>query len=444
MAQKLDRSIETEKGTAAGYSSTFGFAWDLSEDSPELQWPHSIVVYDRMIRQDAQVRGVYNALVLPILQAHWMVAPQGARPELVAALADDLGLPVEGQAPQPRKRLRGRFSWGEHMPVALLKLIYGHMPFNQVYSIVEGGPFGLMARIHKLSPRFPRTLTKIDVAPDGDLRSITQANYDMTRGAPPEVEIPIKDLVYYVNERQGGAWQGQSILRSSYKNWTLKDRLLRVAAMTHERNGMGVPEMRATIPGLTQKQMQDAAVMAEKYRAGDKAGFATPYGFEFHLRGVEGSLPDALPMIRYHDEQITKPMQEMFMQLGSTQTGSRALGSSFIDFFGMALNAVAGGIAVETTQYVVEDWVNLNYGEEEPAPAVVCKTIDGERDIDPASVVTLVEAGAVEMDDDLEAFLRQRYGLPARNAEQLARPRPERDQPVAAGRRRPLGKTFRY
>jgi hypothetical protein len=54
-------------------------------------------------------------------------------------------------------------------------------------------------------------------------------------------EDPGVRLVMYANEREGGNWRGQSLLRSCYKNWLLKDRLLRVDTGTIERNGMGVP-----------------------------------------------------------------------------------------------------------------------------------------------------------------------------------------------------------
>lgn len=437
MVTRADKPPTNELGSAANFASLTGWPWDLSEDSPDLQWPNSVAIFDRMRRQDSQIMGTLNALTLPIRQPGvFVIDPRDSRPEVYEQIADDLGLPILGQEPKPRKRIRGRFSWAEHNRLVQLKLIYGHMPFEQLVSLDDSGA-SLRARLWKLAPRFPRTITKIDVERDGGLKSIWQQNADPSGRSGPDVEIGVDRLAYYCNDREGGSWQGQSILRSSYRDWTLKDRMIRVAAMTGERNGMGVPTMEATVPGATQTQMTDAAKLAAQYRSGDKASAAIPYGFKLRLVGVEGTLPDLLPLIKYFDEQITKPMQEMFMQLGSTATGSRALGTAFLDFFAMALNAVAGAEADETTQYVVEDLVDWNWGENEPAPAVIATEIDGERDIDPASLVSLIESGAVEMDDDLDRFIRQRYKLPKRNAELPARPRPTVPS-VAAGRRRPF------
>lgn len=410
----IPKSVTQEIGSSQPLGSTYGWPWDLSEDTPELTWPLSVIVYDRMRRSDAQVIGTLAALTLPLRQAQWSVDARDASPQVTQELADDLALPVLGQKrATPRLRSRNRFKFYDHLREALLALAYGHMPFEQVYEIVDK-----KARLRKLAARMPRTLTKIDVDDQGELSAIVQGYFE--RPGPPELSIPADRLVYYCNDREGGAWQGLSILRASYKNWTLKERLLRVANITVERNGMGVPSVDAP-QGTTKPQLQELARMAQAYRAGDSSGLAMPYGAKLRLMGVEGTLPDALPLIRYHDEQITRPMLEMFMQLGSTHTGSRALGGAFIDFFAIALQAHAEGYAETFTTDMVEDWVDLNYGPNEPAPALVCQTIDAERDIDPAALVSLLDAGAIEMDDDLETFLRDRYKLPGRNDEQPAR-----------------------
>ncbi|WP_343091546.1 phage portal protein family protein, partial [Clostridioides difficile] len=54
-----------------------------------------------------------------------------------------------------------------------------------------------------------------------------------------------------------------------------------------------------------------------------------------------------------------------------TQTGSWALGTTFADFFVGSLQAVAMHIADVTQQHVIDDLVDLNWGEDEPAPQLV-------------------------------------------------------------------------
>src|SRR5258706_15488911 len=103
--------------------------------------------------------------------------------------------------------------------------------------------------------------------------------------------VPVDRLVAYVLDREGGNWLGTSILRNCYKNWLLKDRLLRVQAQTIERNGMGIPLYTAA---ETETDLTAGLGMATLWRAGEAAGSAVPFGATLKLVGVEGVLPDAL------------------------------------------------------------------------------------------------------------------------------------------------------
>jgi hypothetical protein len=411
----LSPALESEHGYATNSVGTSGYPWDASEPAPELSWPLSVQVYDRMRRSDAQTAAVLRAITLPIRRAPWRVDPNGAKDEVVALVAEDLGLPVLGaeENTKPSGRVRGRFSWDEHLRLALLMLAYGHAPFEQVYRI-EGG----RARLRKLAWRAPTSIAKINVARDGGLEGIEQYAAGFPGNAKP-VPIPVDRLVMYVLDREGGNWQGLSILRSAYKHWLLKDRLLRVDAMTKERNGMGVPVAEAA-QGSTPADLSRLEDIATKYRAGESSGAALPYGSRLRLLGVEGTLPDILASVRYHDEAIAGNVLAQFLKLGTTQTGSRALGESMTDFFQMALDAVSGEIAAVATCHVVEDLVDLNFGADEAAPKLKVETAKAELDLAAAELAQLVSTGVLTADDGLEGHTRDRYRLPAREE-----PRPE-------------------
>jgi hypothetical protein len=49
----------------------------------------------------------------------------------------------------------------------------------------------------------------------------------------------------------------------------------------------------------------------------------------------------------------------MFAKLGTTETGSRALGETLVDFFALAQEAVAKQYADTTNEHVVEDQAGL-------------------------------------------------------------------------------------
>jgi hypothetical protein len=387
------------------------------EETPELRWPLSVWVFDRMRRTDSQVASVLRAVTLPIRRTGWRVDPNGARPEVAQQIAEDLGLPLAsdtGDVP-PTGRAKDRFSWHQHLEWALLMLPFGFMFFEQVVRVDGGG----MVRLRKLGPRMPRTIVGIDVADDGGLVSVTQA------AGAKSVVIPVDRLVAYVHQREGGNWLGSSILRPAYKFWILKDRLLRVQAQTIERNGMGVPLYEGA---EGEEDLTAGLSIAQRWRAGDNSGAAIPNTAKLTLKGVDGHiLPDADPVIRYYDEQIARAVLAHFLNLG-TQTGSWALGTTFADFFTLSLEALADQIADVATQHVVEDLVDWNWGPDEPAPRIIHDEIGAKNEALVAAIKMLVDAGVIIPDRITEEFSRALLGLPAKGL-----PSPTPQQAPAGG-----------
>jgi hypothetical protein len=390
-----------------GYAQAVNYNWWLyeEENTPELVWPQSVTVYDQMRRTDAQVASVLRAVNLPVRRTQWRIDPAGARARVVKFVADDLGLPIVGKGDRkPPPRSKDKFSWQDHLRLALLELVFGHMFFEQVYTVNDAGT---EAHLRKLAPRMPKTIERIDVAPDGGLISIKQW---WTRLDTTPQPIPVDRLVAYVHDREGGNWLGQSILRPAYKNWLIKDRLLRVQAQTIERNGMGIPLYKGQ-EEASAEDLSKGLAMATSWRSGEAAGSAVPFGADLVLRGVEGRLPDANPAIRYHDEQVARAVLAHFLNLG-TQTGSWALGATFADFFVFSLQTLAQQIADVTTQHVIEDIVDVNFGPEEPAPRLVFDEIGSQQAATAQALKLLVDAGVIHPDQVLEESSREQYGLP--------------------------------
>lgn len=411
-----------------GYASQSTLWWpDDDERTPELIWPRSVEVYGRMRRQDAQVGSVLRAVTFPIRRTTWRLDPNGARDEVVQLCSEDIGLPIVGQDPKPLPRTRDRFSFDEHLRLALTMLPNGHSFFEQQARIVAG-----RARLRKLAWRPPKTISKFDVAEDGGLVAIEQ----YATGSGKDRRIPVEHLVAYVSDREGGAWTGQSLLRPAYKFWLLKDRALRTQAQTIERNGLGIPlytggpyEATDDTTPEEQKNREDqeiaeGAKLAAAWRAGDNSGSAVRHGADLKLVGVSGTLPDADPVVRYYDEQIARAVLAHFLNLG-TETGSWALGSTFADFFTLSLESVAQVIDDVFSQHVIEDMVDWNWGPEEPAPRLVHDEIGSRHPATADAIEKLIACGALTADEPLEQYLRTTYGLPAHD------PATAREKPAA-------------
>jgi hypothetical protein len=397
--------------------------YDNTEYVPELKWPMSIGVYNQM-RTDPQLSALYKGTTLPIRRWDWFIVPNGADDVMVRELQKDLNLPVEGEKllEQPlRGRSKNRFQFMEHMRLAMRALLFGFAYFEQLGTIApsNGSPDGRW-QLRKLAERPQKTIDQFLVADDGGLISIRQNIRPLNAkgGYFQPMEIPIDRLVGYVWEQEDGSWVGRSMMRDCYKSWVVKDRLIRIDAINHERAG-GVPYVTAQ-PGATAGEIEQLHNMARDFKIGEAAGGAVPFGAALNIARAGNT--NVVESIKYHDESMARNWLLMMMQLGMTTSGSRALGRTFHDFFAQGQDAIAQWFASVFNCHVVEDWVDWNYGEDvEQVPLLGFKP---DIDLALSEISGLIQQGAIVVDRDLEDALRKETGLPPK-AEGAPDPTPQ-------------------
>lgn len=410
----------TAAGTLGGQFDAM--AMDLLENVPALTFPLSVQTYARM-RTDPQISAVLKAYTYPLRMASYVVSPEGCRDEVVQFVADQWGLPIQGDVESARPARRRGVRWNEHLRLGLLMLPFGFSPFAKWYDI-GGSP--LRARLGGLEERLPQTISSIQLNDDGTLKEIVQYG--------TEDPIPVKDLLWYCHEREGSAYHGRSLIREAYGPWLLKHEMWRVLAQSSRRFGMGVPTVTAP-PGSPPADVTAAANIAAGFRAGDQSGIGLPDGFRFDLAGLSGSVPDTLGFINYLDAQIATSVLAEILNLDTAPTGNRALGDVVIGLLQMSWKATADEITGPATDLNVEI-VDNNWGEDEPVPQIVCTDIN-RAELTSEAVAALVQAGALTADIGLENDVRQRFSLPsidevARKAAQPAAVAPPAPTPAPA------------
>lgn len=361
------------------------------------------------MRNDPQIKAVLNAYFLPILRATWAVDPAGCRDEVVQAVADTFGLPVNGTDAGLTPGRRRGIIWGRHLRQALNYQVFGHMPFELRYA--PNPKISDRMDLVNLGQRMPWTIAQMHIDDHGLLDYIEQTTQRQ--------QIPANRLLWYVRELEGSNWAGQSMLRPAFGAWLLKHETWRVHATSIRRFGMGVPTVTAP-QGASQTMVQQAQQLASSMRTGDSAGMGLPAGFTATIQGMTGSVPDALGFIKYLDQAMAKMALAGLIELGQTETGSRALGDTFLDLFLLSLQAVADDIAETVTSGqdgmpgAVQDFVDQNWGEDEPVPRIVCTDVGEDYSVTADAVQSLVMSGAVTPDENLDKALRERWRLPAR------------------------------
>lgn len=406
--EKLAPALTHQQAVGGTYTAG-GQLMQLSEDNPELRWPNSVAIYDRM-RKDAKCASVLRAATLPARATPWHVVDSpDVRPAVAQFVRNQLGLTEDGDS---RRRRRGQgVSWDHVLRHALLMLPFGHMFFEPVFTVGPPGPndqlpAGNYAHLAKMAPVLPRTISGFHLDDLGDLLSIDQSA--SVRGGKWQTKnLPADLLIPVINDMEGSDWTGVSILRTSYKHWFLKDQLERLGSMIVERNGMGIPSAEFAADADRNETMRALSAM----RAGDLSAAAFPTGSNFRLVGVQGSTTDPLPLIEYHGQEIARSVLAMFLDLGH-DNGARALGDTFVDFFTVAINGVLADLEETFTEQLSRRLVELNFGPNEAYPEIAADEITPQAPLTAEALSLLTQAGLVSPDPTLEGFIRHNFGMP--------------------------------
>lgn len=387
---------------------------DEAEQTPDLAFPSSIRTYHAM-RTDSQIDALHAGTVSPIKEFRWSIDPNGAPAKIVEACAADFGLPVKGHEDDDTPRKGNRFDWDAFLTDALLAPLYGFFDFQVVGTNSPDDGF----RMKKMVPLHPRYTEGFKEDDGGELTAIKQLIAGpRTNGLGMPEPIPADWLVRFVWRAEAGSHIGRSMLRSMFREWAVKDKVLRVGAINIQRAG-GVPVIEGA-PGMSNPQIVELAKMARQFKVADGGGGAVPFGTKLNLVG--GSVPDAISFIHYCDEAMARVWALMLVQLGMSATGNRALGAEFAIYAARAQRAWAKWIKSSVDSYF-DRFVEWNDPLQTHAPLLYFEQAKPDQ-LSLADLVALIESGAVTVDPELEEWIRSEGGLPEKPEEPKEEPKP--------------------
>jgi len=358
----------------------------------KLQGRTGRVIYNEMRRSEPQIKAVLRALSLPIIGADFFIEPasdEGQDQEISDFVSEALFRKMS-------------ITWKDFLRHVELKNSFGFSPFEKVFVKREDGKIG----IHKLDPRLPQSIVEWDFDRDKHrLKFMIQEDTDGKR-----FDIPIEKLVVFTNNREGDNWEGVSELRAAYKPWKIKNDLEKLQAIAFERYGVGFPL--GTHPRDTKQGSPEHEALVDlllSIQSNEEAYGTLPEGFDIKLLtdGLKG-MPDMLSAIKYYDQMISRSVLAQWLDLGSTETGSRALGGSFIDVFLTSLQEDAEYICETLNRFVIRQLVDYNWDVED-YPVLKVGNI---KELDLATIASLKGAGIITSDAELENSVRKILGLP--------------------------------
>lgn len=383
---------------------------DLNTDWANLQKRAKLV--NEMRKTDGQVQAVLLACKLPILASNWIVrAPEDATKEQ-QDIADFVSKNLN-QMSNP---------WSETLSQILTYLDFGFSVFEVIYEVGEDGKF----HWKKWAPRHQTTITKWNAESDGGLRSVTQSVWK--ENGYKDVELGIERLLIFTNFKEAANWEGVSILRPAYKHYYIKDKLYRIDAIAHERNGVGLPVIKVP-DGAGKDEMDIAEQILIDMRTHEKGYVVEPQGFELRILAIPGQPRNILDSIKHHNEEISRVVLANFLQLGFSTSGSRALGQSMADFFLASLNTYTSYIAGIINRHAVKQLVDVNFGTQEKYPelkAIPVAGIDFERMA--KSLMVLAQTGLIVPDAKTVDHISTIMGLPRPDPAEVERMQAMRTQ----------------
>lgn len=371
---------------------------------------------DRMRRSDSQIKAALSVIKLPLMSSDWHIEPASDEEvdvRIAQWVEDHL---IDGLV----------HSWDFNLRHILLHLDMGVMPFELVWEVLDDPDFNrpLMTLVD-LAPRMPRTIIEWQLDDNGRLTGVKQSTTER------EVSIPADKLLVFVNEQEGSNYRGVSILRAARKDWVLKERSQKTNAIALEKRAAGVDVGTLQDGGSHNADAKKAA--GEKALMGvmvhERSYILETDDFKYRVQGIEGSILDPLPTIKYYDLMILRGVLAEFLAMGGDGSGSLAMHRDKSSFFLMALGGMAKGVTGPINMDLIPRMVKANFPEATGMPKLVHSRLD-RRDIEALSdsLAKLIPVGVIGSDPGIESELRDLLELPEaqESEEQLRLARRER------------------
>jgi hypothetical protein len=393
---------------ATGTAIFSGIITESGEYNPDFFWRDGLEIYERMRRNDAQIRAVIKTMELPLRRATWSIEPFSDDPQDVEiASFVETCLFHDMRYTTSEGRVESQ-SWDDILRHILLMLTFGFSVFEQVWRIEDG-----WVKWARWTPLLPSTVWRWWVGEDNELVGIQQwtfKNYGYVF-----VDIPADKLILFSYDREGNNFAGISPLRSAYKHWYYKENYEKIDAIGIERNAV-VPPVVHLPENHTDNDIAAAQSIVQNMRANELMGVTLPFGWDIEYpKNQQHYAANVLTSIQYHDIMIARNVLAQFLNLGSTETGAYALADSQIRTFLQSEQATAEQVEGVVNGEPIRRLVDYNYRNVKGYPKLKCSKVALSDATDLAkSLGELVNMPTplITPDPNLEDFLRDELGLP--------------------------------
>lgn len=354
--------------------------------------------YDKMRRGDAATRSSLNILKTPIIGATWFVEPAEETKK-----HRDIAFFVEQVFTHWMT-----YSWDMVLKEALNFLDYGFYTFEKVWDFHEnkGKRYTIFK---KLAPRHPMHVIDDGFEYDstGGPLGVHLYNYPGHQG---HIFIPMKKLLVFTNDLEGGDLRGTSVLRSAYKHWFFKEQAYKIDGIQKERHGIGIPIIKLP-PGFSSNDRKLAHEIGRNLRTNEKAHVVLPPNWEIIFAKLEGRPVSALETADHH----TRMIYQNVLAQGLWVAGSKDIDTETVmELFYKSTRQIANTVRGIVNRFLIPDLVAANWDVDHFPELKVRRLGDtNEARVLSFALRNLVGAEIVQVDDRLERWAREFIDAPS-------------------------------
>lgn len=363
------------------------------EYNNELRGDLGLQKYDRMRRSDGGVRSTLRAIKTPILGARWFVSPANQGDE-AREQADFVSWNLfKGMS----------ISWPQVVWEALLMLDFGYYTFEKVFEVGIWKNRPVMYW-QKLAPRHPLDLAYWSFDRGGGPNAAWF--HDANTGKPKPISI--SKLAVFTFDKEAGNIEGISLLRSAYKHWFYKENLYKIDAIQKERHGVGVPIIKLPA-NYTAEDKRLADEFGRNLRSNEKAHVVLPPFWEIMFAKLEGQHVNAMQSAEHHNRMMYENILASFL-VDPQNSGSDFAGELFLK----STRYIAEIIRDVFNKYCIPQLIDMNWSGVQEYPELRVRRIGDVQDWRMISFAlrNLVGSGIIQVDDDLETWIRDEMDLP--------------------------------
>jgi hypothetical protein len=277
---------------------------------------------------------------------------------------------------------------------------------------------GRRVYLRKLAHIRQRTIQTFIVPQHGDLTALRQYVWDGF--TLRKADIPVEKLLMWTYNRRGDDYWGVPPMRHAYKAWKFKMQLEKLNLLGVDRFGVGTPVAEVG-ESWTETEINQLKAFLAAFRSGENSFLLHPAGGKISMVSGEGTmLASVLEWVKWYNIAIAKTFLTQGTELGSTETGARALGETFEGQTEAVVQSDCEDIANIVNELLVIPLVRFNFGEQEIYPIFQPSPKIRGSSAFATALTTLIGSKAVKWGTRDEVWLRDKFELPEIDEEERA------------------------